>query len=78
MSSEDIARRRAAKPFNERVKLIAAFLNNAGIAILVGALVIPYLGGSLRLDTLHPLWLLVPAGLHLAGQVALTFLKSED
>jgi len=38
---EDLDRRRAAKRFNERLQLLAAFLNNSGIATLLGGLVLP-------------------------------------
>jgi hypothetical protein len=50
LSSEDVARRLAAKRFNERLKLSAAFLNNAGIATLVGAFVLPAVQDAGRLS----------------------------
>ena len=51
LSPEDIARRRAAKRFNERLKLFASFLNNSGIAIFVGGFVLPLTtGGGLTRD----------------------------
>ena len=46
MAPEDLARRRAAKRFNERLKLSATFLNNAGIAGVAGGLVLPLATGS--------------------------------
>ena len=78
MGPEDVARRLASKRFNERVKLVATFANNSGIALLVGGLLIPYLGGRPLLETMHPLWVFAPIGLHMAGQVVLTSLRSED
>lgn len=79
MSPEDVARRRAAKRFNEHLKLGAAFLNNSGIATLVGGFVLPLLGEASGFRRgIDGLWLLVPLVLHGAGQAALTFLRSED
>ena len=43
MTPDDIARRRAGKRFNERLKLAATFLNTTGIATMVGTLIIPAL-----------------------------------
>ena len=40
MTPGDVGGRHAAKRFNERVKLTATFLNNSGIATLVGAFVL--------------------------------------
>lgn len=74
MSPEDISRRRDGKRFNERVKLIATFANNSGIAILVGVVVLPYVTAGAT----NAAWLVAPLVLHGAGQVALTFLRSED
>ena len=78
MSPEDIARRRAAKRFNERLKLFATFLNNSGIAIFVGAFVLPLAtGGGLTRDQA----LAISAGAvvaHIVAQLSLTLFRSED
>ena len=49
MIPEDVHRRRASKRFNERVKLLATFFNNTGIATLVGGFLLPIFNGN-RLD----------------------------
>lgn len=46
MTPEDVHRRRANKLFNERVKLLATFFNNTGIATLVGGFLLPIFNGS--------------------------------
>ena len=78
MSPEDVARRRAAKRFNERLKLAAAFLNNSGIAILVGGFVLPLANAPEAFGILRWLWFLVPLLLHVTGQLVLSLMKSED
>ena len=78
MTLEDIARRRASKRFNERLKLLATFFNNTGIATLVGGYVLPFLGGAgpTSRQTLS-IWGYAFAA-HILAQVALTLLRSED
>ena len=78
MSPEDAARRHAVKRFNERVKLSATFLNNIGVASLVGAVVLPTAADPARALALHWGWYAAPIVLHLWGQVALSLFKSED
>ena len=81
LSDGDIARRRAAKRFNERVKLLATFLNNSSIATFVGGYVLPYLSASspAALGWSNPLWVLVyVVVLHGLGQLTLTLYRSED
>ena len=46
MTPEDVHRRRANKRFNERVKLLATFFNNTGIATLVDGFLLPIFNGS--------------------------------
>ena len=74
MDTGDISRRRTAKRLNERIKLVATFVNNSGIAILVGAVILPYISGV----PINGGWLVVPVALHGVGQLVLTFLRSED
>ena len=78
MTPEDIGRRRAGKRFNERVKLTATFLNNAGIAILVGAFVLPAVEDAAQLSSLNWASIAAAGGLHLFAQGVLTFFRSED
>jgi hypothetical protein len=78
MSLEDRDRRRAAKRFNERVKLLATFLNNSGIATLVGGYVLPRFSGG-HLETGQALAAFAfSAAAHMMAQLALTLLRSED
>lgn len=78
MSPEDVARRGASKRFNERVKLLATFLNNSGIATLVGGYVLPVLGGGR--PTIGQGLAAVAGGVaaHVLAQLALNLLTSED
>ena len=78
MSSEDVARRLAAKRFNERLKLSAAFLNNAGIATLVGAFVLPAVQDAGRLSLYQWASIGIAAALHVTAQATLSGLRSED
>jgi len=71
----DATRRRAARRFNERVKLFATFLNNVGIAILAGAVIVPWANAQAEF---HWVRLSVPVVLHLVAQAALSLLRSED
>ena len=76
----DSARRRAAKLFNERLKLMATFFNGIGVASLVAAIVTPYLNGESRLLTWSTavIGLFFAVVLHLLGQFVLTYWKSEE
>jgi hypothetical protein len=81
LSANDIARRRAAKRFNERVKLLATFLNNSSIATFVGGYVLPYLSGGspAALGWGNSVWVLgYVVVLHGVGQLTLTLYRSED
>ena len=77
MAPEDVARRRAAKRFNERLKLFGTFLNNTGIATLAGGLVLPLTTGSSLVGD-RALGVLSAAVItHMFAQLWLTFLRSE-
>jgi cytochrome b subunit of formate dehydrogenase len=72
----DIDRRRAAKRFNEGLKLLANTLNTAGLTMLVSGVAIP----SLRPDASAAPWAWFPAAivLHIAAQIVVACLRSED
>lgn len=78
MKPEDISRRRAAKRFNERLKLLATFFNNTGIATLVGGLVLPLLNGAIPTRYQIAAILTVAAVSHISAQLLLSFFRSED
>ena len=78
MTEEDRARRRANKRYNERVKLLAAFLSNIGVATLVGAVVLPMANDPARRLDPAPVWLAATLALHILAQGVLTLLRSED
>jgi hypothetical protein len=78
LASDDVARRRAAKRFNERVKLTATFLNNSGIATLVGAFVLPAVQDAQRLGWVQWASVAGALALHLMAQLVLTLFRSED
>lgn len=78
MVPEDIGRRRAAKRFNERLKLLATFFNNTGIATLVGGLVLPLANGAIP-SGLQVVGILTVAFVaHTLAQLWLAFFRSED
>ncbi len=78
MSPEDVARRRAAKRFNERLKLFATFLNNSGIATFVGGVVLPFAAdaGLPRARAVGIFCSALPA--HMLAQMSLSSFRSED
>ena len=78
MDREDRERRRLAKRFNERLKLAATFLNNVGVATLIGGVVLPTLSGAGFTFGRTATILGLALGAHAVGQALMTLLRSED
>lgn len=74
MNEEDRERRLAAKGINERLKLLSSFFSNGGLALIGGGVAVPWITQRAA----HPLWFLAGLCLHIAGQVVLLFLQSEE
>ncbi|HEX8446271.1 MAG TPA: hypothetical protein VF649_06620 [Sphingomonas sp.] len=76
----DIRRRRAAKRFNERLKLLANFLNTVGAACLLTILVVPFATADVvREPVLRALFGTgIAAVLHISAQLVLFAWKSEE
>lgn len=68
-------RRLRAKRQNERVKLLASFLNTLALAIIGAAFVVPGVGS---LSSVRWAWIPVGLVLHFSAQTALGLLKSEE
>ena len=68
-------RRLRAKRVNERLKLLASFLNTLGLAVIGAALVVP---GIASLASVRWAWIPVGLVLHFAAQTALGLLRSEE
>jgi len=68
-------RRLRAKRQNERVKLLASFLNTLSLAFVGAALVIP---GVASTDDVRWVWLPAALRLHLAAHLTFRYLKSEE
>ena len=68
-----------AKRFNEHTKLLATLFNSLSIATFGAAFVVPLAQGQAGfLKDGHWILLLVGIALHLAGQTAIRFMRSED
>jgi hypothetical protein len=62
---------------NERIKLLAAALNNLGLAFAIGGFVAPALNGRLLgWGAVIPIaWFVLGAGLHICAQIVLGRMK---
>ena len=58
LTYDERERRRAAKAHNERVKLFATLLNNVGIAIAAGAVIVPFANSTDPNASPHWIWFL--------------------
>lgn len=74
-----VRRRIGAKRVNEHLKLLATFFNNLGVAVIVTALLAPFIqsGGALA-EFQTSVALMVAGVLHISGQMVLRLLKSEE
>lgn len=76
LTSEDKARRLAAKRFNERVKLVVVTVNAMALTTLGAALILPALNPALPRTS--SFWILLAVGLHLIAQALFQLLRSEE
>lgn len=68
-------RKLRAKRQNERIKLLASFLNTLSLAFLGAAFVVP---GVTSIDNVRWIWFPVALALHVLGHLTFSFLKSEE
>jgi hypothetical protein len=72
-------RKLIAKRFNEHVKLLATLFNALSIATFGAAFVVPLTQGQAgSIKDGHWILLLVALALHMAGHIAIRFMRSED
>ncbi|MDR4306923.1 hypothetical protein IHQ68_09865 [Chelatococcus sambhunathii] len=76
LTPEDFERRLRAKRANERLKLLATTMNTLGMTVVGVAVLVPVVAGAAGLLSL--IWIVIAVVLHLAAQVALGSLRSED
>lgn len=72
------ARKLAAKRANERIRLLAGFLNALAIAVVGASFIVPVIGQPDRLLSPNLAWLVLGSILHLVAQGVFAFLRSED
>lgn len=79
IEASDAVQRRAAKLFNERLKLGATFFNNVGVATFIATALAPSVSGGAQ-NPLSALFigLVVMLVLHGLGQLTLSRWKSEE
>lgn len=75
----DAQRRLSAKRTNERIKLVYSTLNAFAIGIVIAGVIVPGVSSPASLIELPRLiWFSVAGALHIAAQVFVGTLRSED
>ena len=74
---DEAARKLAAKRFNEQLKLFVTFVNSLGLGAIGAGVIIPASKSPFDVTLISVGWFVIGLFLHLIGQGAYRFLRSE-